>query len=156
MREYFFRFYICRLTENLTNPDIARHYKGEIKTDHYGRKTPKHAHGTANLDRQTSSTRLISEATLKLYDEIVDKKMLVRRVAIAANNLVTEGYVENKPYYEQIDLFTDYEALTAEREKQEKELQKERKIQEAMIVKKTLWQERNYQGYKPTRRCYLN
>jgi len=119
--------------ENLTNPEIAKHYTGEIKTDMYGRKIPKHAHGTANLDRQTSSTRLISEATLKLYDEIVDKKMLVRRVTISANNLVPESSVENKPYYEQIDLFTDYEALTAQREKEEKELQKERKIQEAML-----------------------
>lgn len=119
--------------ENLTNPEIAKHYKGEIKTDHYGRKIPKHAHGTANLDRQTSSTRLISEATLKLYDKIVDDKMLIRRVTLSANNLVLESSVEDKPQYEQIDLFTDYEALTAKREKEEKELQKERKIQEAMI-----------------------
>lgn len=119
--------------ENLTNPEISKYYTGEIKTDMYGRKIPKHAHGTANLDRQTSSTRLISEAALKLYDEIVDKNMLVRRVTIAANNLVPESSVENKPYYEQIDLFTDYEALTAQREKEEKEFQKERKIQEAML-----------------------
>lgn len=119
--------------ENLTNPEIAKHYTGEIKTDMYGRKIPKHAHGTANLDRQTSSTRLISEATLKLYDEIVDKNMLVRRVTISANNLIPESSVENKPYYEQIDLFTDYEALTAQKEKEENLLQKERKIQEAML-----------------------
>lgn len=119
--------------ENLTDPEISRYYKGEIKTDHYGRKIPKHAHGTANLDRQTSSTRLISDAVLKLYDEIVDKKLLVRRVTIAACNLVPESSIDNKPQYEQIDLFTDYEALTAKREKEEKELQKERKIQEAMI-----------------------
>lgn len=119
--------------ENLTDPEISRYYKGEIKTDHYGRKIPKHAHGTANLDRQTSSTRLISDAVLKLYDEIVDKKLLVRRVTIAACNLVPESIIESKPQYEQIDLFTDYEALVAKREKQEKELQKERKIQEAMI-----------------------
>lgn len=119
--------------ENLTNPEIAQHYKGEIKTDMYGRKIPKHAHGTANLDRHTSSTRLISEATLNLYDKIIDDKMLIRRITIAANNLVLESTVEDKPHYEQIDLFTDYEALSAKREKEEKVLQKERKIQEAMI-----------------------
>lgn len=119
--------------ENLTNPEIAKHYTGEIKTDIYGRKIPKHAHGTANLDRQTSSTRLIIDATLKLYDKIVDEKLLIRRVTISANNLISESSVENKPYYEQIDLFTDYEALTAQREKEQKELQKERKIQETMI-----------------------
>ena len=118
---------------NLTDPEISRYYKGEIKTNSYGRKIPKHAHGTANLDRQTSSTRLISEAVLKLYDEIVDSKLLVRRVTIAACNLVPESSIEDKSNYEQIDLFTDYEALTAQREREKKELQKERKIQEAMI-----------------------
>ena len=119
--------------ENLTNPDIAKHYKGEVKTDPYGRKIPKHAHGTAHTSRQTSSTKLIMDATLKLYDEIVDKKLLVRRVTIAACNLVPESSIENKQSYEQLDLFTDYDELMAKREQEEKALKKERKIQEAMI-----------------------
>ena len=119
--------------ENLTNPEIAKYYKGEIKTDHYGRKIPKHAHGTAHTSRQTSSTKLIMDATLKLYDEIVDKKLLVRRVTIAACNLVPESSIENKQSYEQLDLFTNYDELMAKQEKIEKALQKERKIQEAML-----------------------
>lgn len=119
--------------ENLTNPEIASYYKGSVITDHYGRKVPKHAHGTANIGRHTSSTRMISEATLKLYDEIVDKKLLVRRVTIAACNLVSEKSIDNKPQYEQLDLFTDYDELIEKREKEELELQKERKIQEAML-----------------------
>ena len=82
--------------ENLTNPEISKYYSGEVKTDHYGRKIPKHAHGTANIERQTSSTRLITDATLKLYDEIVDKKLLIRRVTIAANNLILEKNIEDK------------------------------------------------------------
>ena len=57
--------------ENLTNPEIREQYTGEIKSDAYGRKIPKHAHGTANIGRFTSSTKLISETVLKLYDEIV-------------------------------------------------------------------------------------
>lgn len=108
-------------------------YKGEIKTDRYGRKIPKHAHGTANLENYTSSAKLISDAVLKLYDEIVDRQLTVRRITIAACNLISEKDMGNKPQYEQIDLFTDYDALTEKREKQEKELQKERKIQETMI-----------------------
>lgn len=108
-------------------------YKGEIKNDRYGRKIPKHAHGTANLESYTSSAKLISDAVLKLYDEIVDRQLTVRRITIAACNLISEKDVGNKPQYEQIDLFTDYDALTEKREKQEKELKKERKIQEAMI-----------------------
>lgn len=119
--------------ENLTNPEIASYYKGEVKTDPYGRRIPKHAHGTAHTSRQTSSTKLIMEATLKLYDEIVDKKLLVRRVTIAACNLVPESSIENKQRYEQLDLFTDYDELMAKREKEDNELKKERKIQEAMI-----------------------
>lgn len=108
-------------------------YKGEIKTDRYGRKIPKHAHGTANIENFTSSAKLISDAVLKLYDEIVDRQLTVRRITIAACNLISEKDMGNKPQYEQIDLFTDYDALTEKREKQEKELQKERKIQETMI-----------------------
>lgn len=119
--------------ENLINPEISKYYSGEVKTDHYGRKIPKHAHGTANIDRHTSSTRLISDATLKLYDDIVDKKLLIRRVTIAANNLILEKNIEDKQHYEQLDLFTDYDELVAKREKENAALQKERKIQEAMI-----------------------
>lgn len=119
--------------ENLTNPEIAKYYKGEVKTDPYGRKIPKHAHGTTHTVRQTSSAKLIIEATLKLYDEIVDKKLLVRRVTIAACNLVPENSMKDKQSYEQLDLFTDYDEFAAKREKEEMELKKERKIQEAMI-----------------------
>ncbi len=115
--------------ENVTHKRCA----GEIKTDRYGRKIPKHAHGTATLENFTSSTKLISDALLELYDKIVDRDMTVRRVTIAACNLLSETEIEHKPQLEQIDLFTDYEALNAERESQEKELQKERKIQETMI-----------------------
>ncbi|MBQ6949526.1 MAG: DNA methylase, partial [Firmicutes bacterium] len=36
--------------ENLTDPQRRKKYKGPVKTDHYGRQVPKHAHGTANLN----------------------------------------------------------------------------------------------------------
>ena len=119
--------------ENLTNPEIRKQYIGEIQSDVYGRQIPKHAHGTANIERFTSSTKLLSEAALKLYDEIVGKNMLVRRITIAANNLVSESRIEDKPKFEQLDLFTDYDELLAKRDKEDAELKKERKIQEAML-----------------------
>ena len=72
--------------ENLTNPERAKLYKGEITIDRYGRRIPKQAHGTVNLDRQTSSTRLIIDAVMDLYDRIVDKNLLVRRITIGANS----------------------------------------------------------------------
>lgn len=108
-------------------------YKGEIKADRYGRKIPKHAHGTANIKNYTSSTRLISDAVLKLYDEIVDRSLTVRRITIAACNLLPEKEAENKLSYEQLDLFEACDELTAKRENEESEIQKERKIQEAML-----------------------
>ena len=127
--------------ENLTDPKIRKNYSGEITTDHYGRKVPKHAHGTANLGRQTSSTKLITDAVMDLYDRIVDQNLLVRRITIVANRLVDESTVAQEGAYEQLNLFTDFGAEGAKKEagKQalEETLAKERKLQEAMLsVKK--------------------
>lgn len=127
--------------ENLTDPKIRKNYTGEITTDYYGRKVPKHAHGTANLGRQTSSTKLITDAVMDLYDRIVDQNLLVRRITIVANRLVDESTVAQEGAYEQLNLFTDFGAEGAKKEagKQalEEALTKERKLQEAMLsVKK--------------------
>lgn len=119
--------------ECLTNPEIGRKYNGEVTNDRYGRRIPKHAHGTANIKRYTSSAKLIAEATLKLYDEIVGRDLLIRRVTISANNLITESNVKDRKSYEQLDLFTDYDEVEAKRKKEEDELKKERRIQEAII-----------------------
>ncbi len=112
--------------ENLTDPFIKNLYKGEITTDRYGRKIPKHAHGTINLDHKTSSTKIIMDAVMKLYERIINKQLLVRRINITVNNVVDEFTVKNKKTYEQIDLFTDYQkkAEKLQKEKMEKELQK--------------------------------
>ena len=126
--------------ENLTNPEIKKKYKGEITTDAYGRKVPKHAHGTANLNRQTSSTNLIMDAVMELYDRVVNPDLLVRRINVTANRLVDEGQLKESgcdETYEQMNLFTDYEEELKKKEKEEKILAKERKLQEAMLsVKK--------------------
>ena len=119
--------------ENLTNSKISVGYKGEITTDRYGRKVPRHAHGTANTPIQTSSTRIIMDSVMELYDRIVNPKLLVRRVTISANKLAPETSVIQGEMYEQTDFFTDYEALDQERENEKKFLEKERQIQEATI-----------------------
>ena len=119
--------------ENLTNSEIKKYYKGEVTTDNYGRKIPKHAHGTANIGRMTSSTMLIMKAVMELYDKIVNPKLLVRRVNISANHVVSESEAKQKQSFEQLDLFTDYEELQKRREQEEKELKKERALQEATI-----------------------
>ena len=119
--------------ENLTDPKISRYYTGPVTTDHYGRKIPKHAHGTVNLDRQTSSTRIIVEAMLGLFDRIVDKKLLVRRVNISANRVVSESSVSTSAPMEQMDLFTDYEELERKKKAEQAALEREKKAQKAII-----------------------
>jgi DNA polymerase V len=122
--------------ENLSNPEIRRKYSGEVTTDYYGRKVPKHAHGTANLGRMTSSTKLITDAVLDLYDRIVNPDLLVRRVTIVANRLTQEAEVADAQAYEQMSLFTDYDALQKEREEEKAAMAKERRLQEAMLAVK--------------------
>lgn len=120
--------------ENLTNPVIRKYYKGEVVTDHYGRKIPKHAHGTANIGKRTSSTMLIMDAMMKLYSKIVDPGLLVRRVTIAASHIVEDNAsAYNSLDFEQLDLFTDYEALRKQRQKEDAKLQREKQIQLAML-----------------------
>ena len=119
--------------DNLTNPDIRRKYKGEVTTDRYGRQVPKHAHGTANLSRATSSTRLITEAVMELYDRIVNPNLLIRRLNLTANHVVSEQSAQKKETYEQLTLFTDYEDREQQRRAEETELEKEKKMQQAVL-----------------------
>ena len=119
--------------ECLENPDIRALYNGEVTKDYYGRLVPKHAHGTVNLKQQTSSSRLIMKAAEELYDSIVNPDLLVRRLNITAANVVSEEIAKNKKVPEQLDIFTDYEALNRQREEERKALEKERRMQEAQL-----------------------
>ncbi|MDE6054549.1 MAG: DNA methylase, partial [Lachnospiraceae bacterium] len=125
--------------ENLTNLETAGKYKGEVTTDRYGRKVPKHAHGTTNLNVPSSSTKLIMDAVMALYDRIVDKNLLVRRITVAANHLIDEAAVhaDKQDDFVQLNLFTDYEALEKQKQEEEAKMKKERALQEAVLsVKK--------------------
>ena len=114
--------------DNLKNQAISSQYNGEITTDKYGRKVPKHAHGTINIDHQTSSSKVLTEHIIKLYEQIINKQLLVRRINITVNNVVNENMVKNSNY-EQINLFVDYKEVSKKREKEEAE----KEIQKAMI-----------------------
>ena len=122
--------------DNLISPSISSSYSGEITTDRYGRKIPKHAHGTINLDHRTSSTKIIMEAIMNLYKRIVNNRLLVRRINITANNVVSENIIDEKKCYEQMNLFVNYEELDRKRKLQEKKEQDERNLQRAMITLK--------------------
>ena len=120
--------------ENLTDPERRKNYKGAVVSDRYGRKIPKHAHGTENLSRYTSSSREIVDAAMRLYDRIVDPKLLVRRVYIVAGRVLPEGEAPEEPKAEQLDLFTDY-AHVEEREAEDKTArEQERKRQTAILA----------------------
>lgn len=108
-------------------------YSGTVTTDFYGRQVPKPAHGTANLKQPTSSSRAITEAVVELYDRIMDKQLLVRRLNLSTNHVINEEKALSKQKHVQLDLFTDYEEL-AKKERIEKEAQeKERRMQETLL-----------------------
>lgn len=124
--------------ENLTDPKRRQAYRGPVTTDHYGRKIPKHAHGTTNLPEKTSSTKLITNAVLELYDRIINPSLLVRRLTIAAANVVSELHqeatgVRHDMQTQQLDLFTDYAALEQQEKQRQDELAREKKMQHAVL-----------------------
>lgn len=168
--------------ENLTNPAIREKYRGPVKKDRYGRMAPKPAHGTVNLGRHTSSSRIITDAVLDLYDRIVDPDLLIRRIFLVTNHVIEEKEATRIPgkdrhlyvqegggndrenhrendagpegregrktdsginpdngedagagSWQQLDLFTDYEALEEKKEREKAALEKERRLQEAML-----------------------
>ncbi|MDD6763581.1 MAG: DNA methylase [Clostridiales bacterium] len=121
------------LTVGYDREGLTSSYKGDVTTDRYGRKIPKHAHGTANLCRKTSSAKLITEAVLELYDRVINKKLPVRRIYVTANRVVDEAEVQQKPVFEQLDLLTDYEAVDRQREEEASALEKEKRVQQTMI-----------------------
>ena len=118
--------------ENLSDPEIARIYSGPVTMDHYGRAVPKHAHGTVNLGRHTSSTREILEGVMALFDQIVNPDLLVRRVNIVANHVVPEGLLPAEPVNEQLDLFADPEE-EQNREAEALQRQREKRRQQAVL-----------------------
>ncbi|MBO7120629.1 MAG: DNA methylase [Bacteroidaceae bacterium] len=124
--------------ECLTRPEIASTYHGEIVNDYYGRPVPKHAHGTANLARHSSSSREIVGAVMSLYDSIVGRNLLIRRLNISTNHVVRESQQTAEESRratgpQQLDLFVDYESAREEEQRQQSDREKERRMQEALI-----------------------
>lgn len=119
--------------ENLKDASRRAKYNGVIKKDHYGREVPKHSHGTENLKRYTSSCSLIIDALLKLYDRIADRSLLIRRVAIGVNKVIPESQIPQTEEIIQFDLFTDPEQLLKERAAEEAALEREKRMQLALL-----------------------
>lgn len=114
---------------NLSKSNLSHFYDGEIKLDRYGRQVPKHAHGTINIDHKTSSTKIITDKFIKLYDEIINKDLFVRRLTLSASDVVNEDDYKNVLTYEQMNMFIDYEQLAKQRQKE----RKEKSLQKAVL-----------------------
>ena len=113
--------------ENLTDETRRRAYRGEVTTDHYGRKVPKHSHGTENLGKHSSSTREILQAVSDLFDRIVDEKLLIRRMNLTVNHVIYEKDAPALSHPQQLDLFSEH---TEDREA----LEREKRRQKAMLT----------------------
>ena len=115
--------------ENLIDSTRQIVYQGEVATDHYGRKVPKHAHGTANLGKYTSSTKEILQAITTLYDQIVDKNLLIRRLNVTANHVLQENQAPSLPVNMQMDFF-------APNEQSESDIREKRRQKAMLTIKK--------------------
>lgn len=118
--------------ESLTDPSCPP-YHAPVTVDHYGRRVPKAAHGSETLRAPTASSRELLQALTVLFDRIVDRGLLVRRMYVVANHVQRERDVQAEPEYVQLDLFADEAALTARREEQSARA-RERRMQDAVLA----------------------
>lgn len=117
---------------DIDNLGKGRSYSGDVVTDYYGRAVPKPAHASVNLGRQTSSTEIITAAVAGLFDSMVDRNLLVRRMYVVANHTVDESKVDGV----QLDLFEKVpEVDHRERRRQEAILEIKRKFGKNAILK---------------------
>jgi len=107
-------------------------YNGEIKLDMYGREIPKHAHGTININHHTSSSKIITEKVIELFDRIINNKLLVKRINISANNLLRENEI-NKKIIKQFDIFTSIEEQDTKIKEEKQKEKEEKKLQQTML-----------------------
>ena len=106
-----------------------------MTTDRYGRKVPKHGRGTANLERPVSSARLITEAVMELFDRIVSPELMIRRIYLTACRVTDEALAGSRKMAEQLDMFTDYEALEREKRMQKAVVDIKKKFGRNAILK---------------------
>ena len=118
---------------SLNSPEAELLYRGPIATDHYGRSVPRHADGSLRLPRPTCSARIITESIVGIFDEIANPLLFIRRLTLTAANLQDEAAAAKNRKPQQLDLFTDYEALRKQEAAEQEALLKERRMMEAAL-----------------------
>lgn len=119
--------------ESLTNPAISSKYNGRIKTDFYGRKVPVHSHGTINFERHTSSGKIIIDKVAQLYDRIINPDLLVRRISLSINRLISEDDIKARERAIQLNIFDNYYEIKQQQDYEKNQLAKERRNLDAII-----------------------
>ena len=122
---------VCYDTENLSGS-----YSGVIERDFYGRRAPKQAHGSVNLERFSSSSRLLRGKAVQLYEQITDPSLTIRRVYIGANHLISEEEARQQRPAEQLDFFSDPLSQAEEQAQEDAALEKEQALQRATLLLK--------------------
>lgn len=107
-------------------------YDGPLCKDHYRKTVPKPVNGTFNLDRQTASSKIITEAALRIFDSIAHRGLLVRKVTISANRVIPASEAQTEMFH-QFSFFDDVEALQEKQKKENAELEREQKIQQVLV-----------------------
>ena len=113
--------------------NVTEEYKGEIKKDFYGRKIPKHAHGTINLKEKTSSSKQIMTAAINLFEKIINPDLLVKRINISATKLTVREKEKLMIKYEQLDIFSNPETVQKERQNKRQEEKQENALQQVVL-----------------------
>lgn len=119
--------------QSLTNPDISSTYQGKIKIDRYGRKVPAHSRGTVNLEFPTASCTILVKKVSELYDEIINPRLLIRRLTLSINRLKSANEAIRPTAPVQLSLFTDYDEIKRQQEAQNIYLEKEHRRQTAIL-----------------------
>ena len=106
-------------------------YDGEYSIDRYGRSVPKSAHGTIRMPYKTSSSKIIMNKAMELYDKIVNRGLLIKRINICVNNVVSYDSVKDLDHYEQIDIFSNFDDVCDDNTRVDEE--NENKLQHVML-----------------------
>ena len=107
-------------------------YRGATKEDFYGRKVPKSAHGSCNLETHTSSYNKIISRVMDCFDKIVNPRLYVRRVNIAFHHCIPV-----QESFEQLDLFSNHEQEQKDKQLQDALLDIQKKFGKGSVFKGT-------------------
>lgn len=121
------------LTVGYDHTGIPKNYNGITETDRYGKTIPKSAHGSINLGRQTASTAMFLQAVTELFDRIVDPQLMIRRMYVVANHVISEKDIrEDEPI--QYSFFDDIEEMEKRQAEEKEALAKEKQLQKALLT----------------------